>query len=182
MKNPVILYETDFFNFIHGYTFDLVITSPSISVLDTRMDAIFEKLCPCMSPDGYILFDMPAGYSERLIKLYDAVSAFDWSITSGYIIENMYPNSKQYLYILRHRKNIQMLPKVEQQNYNILCCSDDDRSHRAEFNADLIRRLIEVYTQPKDVVFDPFMGTATVPIVANQLGRIGIGTDVRSSK
>ena len=47
----------------------------------------------------------------------------------------------------------------------------------AVFPHALPRRLIKAYTQPGDVVIDPFVGTGTTVAVARSLGRIGIGIE-----
>lgn len=50
--------------------------------------------------------------------------------------------------------------------------------HLAPFPDELARRCILPTTLPGDVVFDPFAGTGTVPRVAHQLGRHGIGLEL----
>lgn len=47
----------------------------------------------------------------------------------------------------------------------------------AIFPTELPRRLIKMYTQPGDIVIDPFVGTGTTVAVARNLGRIGIGIE-----
>jgi len=47
----------------------------------------------------------------------------------------------------------------------------------AIFPDELPRRLIKMYTQPGDVVLDPFAGTGTSIKVARALGRVGIGIE-----
>ena len=47
----------------------------------------------------------------------------------------------------------------------------------AVFPQELPRRLIKMYTQPGDLVIDPFVGTGTTVKIARSLGRIGIGIE-----
>lgn len=54
--------------------------------------------------------------------------------------------------------------------------------HLAPFPDELARRCILPTSLPGDVVFDPFAGSGTVPRVAEQLGRIGIGTDIYAGR
>lgn len=54
--------------------------------------------------------------------------------------------------------------------------------HLAPFPDELARRCILPTTLPGDVVFDPFAGSGTVPRVARQLGRQGIGTDIYAGR
>lgn len=46
--------------------------------------------------------------------------------------------------------------------------------HPAAFPSSLVRRVIECYTDPNDVVLDPFAGGGTVGVVAKQMGRSSI--------
>lgn len=50
--------------------------------------------------------------------------------------------------------------------------------HPAPFPVELPRRLIKLYTQPGDVVLDPFMGAGAVAVAAVETGRRYIGYDV----
>lgn len=50
--------------------------------------------------------------------------------------------------------------------------------HLAPFPDELARRCILPSTLPGDTVLDPFSGSGTVPRVAEQLGRIGIGCEL----
>src|SRR5712671_3801088 len=48
----------------------------------------------------------------------------------------------------------------------------------ARFSPTFVRATILRFTQPKDLVLDPFMGGATTLVEASALGRKSIGTDV----
>lgn len=54
--------------------------------------------------------------------------------------------------------------------------------HLAPFPDELARRCILPTTLPGDVVFDPFAGSGTVPRVARELGRVGIGLDLYAGR
>lgn len=54
--------------------------------------------------------------------------------------------------------------------------------HLAPFPDELARRCILPTTLPGDVVFDPFAGSGTVPRVAAELGRRGVGTDLYAGR
>lgn len=51
-------------------------------------------------------------------------------------------------------------------------------SYRACFKPQLPRFFVERLTQPRDVVYDPFMGRGTTPVEAALLGRIPWGNDI----
>jgi site-specific DNA-methyltransferase (adenine-specific) len=51
--------------------------------------------------------------------------------------------------------------------------------HEAMFPEELVSNCIKLYSFPNDVVFDPFMGSGTVAIVAKKLGRHYLGCDLK---
>jgi site-specific DNA-methyltransferase (adenine-specific) len=54
--------------------------------------------------------------------------------------------------------------------------------HLAPFPDELARRCILPSTLPGDVVLDPFAGSGTVPRVANELGRRGVGIELYADR
>jgi hypothetical protein len=50
----------------------------------------------------------------------------------------------------------------------------------ARFSPQFARAIIENFTSPGDVVFDPFMGGGTTLVESRALGRHGVGTDISS--
>lgn len=57
--------------------------------------------------------------------------------------------------------------------------NDPGTDHSARFPDELVRRCVLLSTRPGDVVADPFAGSATTPLVAEQLDRKGWGSDAR---
>lgn len=55
-------------------------------------------------------------------------------------------------------------------------CSN--RSHSATFPVELPKWFIKLFTQPGDMVLDPFLGSGTTAVAAAQLGRDYIGIDI----
>jgi DNA modification methylase len=53
-----------------------------------------------------------------------------------------------------------------------------DHLHFCPLPAELVRRCIDLTSDPGDTVFDPFGGIGTVPAQAEAMGRIGIGTEL----
>lgn len=51
-------------------------------------------------------------------------------------------------------------------------------NHLCPLPIDLVKRCIELYSNPGEVVFDPFAGVFTVPYVAITMGRQGLGTEL----
>lgn len=50
--------------------------------------------------------------------------------------------------------------------------------HVCPFQIDIVDRLINRYSNPGDVVYDPFCGLGTVPVRAMKLGRYGMGSEL----
>ena len=53
-----------------------------------------------------------------------------------------------------------------------------NRNHSAVFPTDLPEWFIKLFTQPGDLVLDPFVGSGTTAVAAKQLGRHYVGIDV----
>ena len=56
-----------------------------------------------------------------------------------------------------------------------------DEKHICPLQLEVIQRCIELWTNPNDIVFDPFMGIGSVPYVALRLGRRGLGCELKES-
>jgi DNA modification methylase len=52
--------------------------------------------------------------------------------------------------------------------------------HVCPLQIDLVERCIERFSNPGDVVFDPFGGIATVPLTAAKMDRFGMGTELNA--
>ena len=68
--------------------------------------------------------------------------------------------------------------KVYPTNVLHIATECSNRSHSAVFPADLPSWFIKLFTQPGDIVLDPFMGSGTTALAAIELGRNYIGIDI----
>lgn len=59
--------------------------------------------------------------------------------------------------------------------------AEKDERHICPLRLDVIQRCIELWTNPNDIVLDPFAGIGSVPYVALTLGRRGIGIELKES-
>lgn len=59
--------------------------------------------------------------------------------------------------------------------------TEKDERHICPLQLDVIQRCIELWTNPNDIVLDPFAGIGSVPYVALTLGRRGIGIELKES-
>lgn len=55
-----------------------------------------------------------------------------------------------------------------------------NRNHSAAFPIELPEWFIKLFTQPEDLILDPFMGSGTTALAAIQLGRTFTGIDINS--
>lgn len=56
-----------------------------------------------------------------------------------------------------------------------------DEKHLCPFSLDLVRRCVELWSNPGDVVCDPFAGVGSVGVVAIEHGRRFVGTELKAS-
>ena len=56
-----------------------------------------------------------------------------------------------------------------------------NKNHSAAFPESLPEWFIRLFTQPQDIVLDPFVGSGTTAVAAKQLGRNYIGIDIDES-
>ncbi len=57
----------------------------------------------------------------------------------------------------------------------------EDERHISALQRGVVRRLIDLYTNKGDVVFTPFMGIGTEVVVAIEMGRRGVGFELKPS-
>ncbi len=58
---------------------------------------------------------------------------------------------------------------------------EKDERHIAPLQLEVIRRGIELWTNPGDLVLDPFMGIGSTGMVAIQEGRTAVGAELKAS-
>ena len=59
--------------------------------------------------------------------------------------------------------------------------AEKDEKHICPLQLDVIERCIDLWTNPNDIVFDPFAGIASVPYQAVLMGRRGLGVELKES-
>lgn len=69
----------------------------------------------------------------------------------------------------------------EGQRHNVvespLCQGDERTAHPTQKPVELVKPVLRWWTEPGDLVLDPFMGVGTVPAVAKEFGRSYIGIE-----
>ena len=61
---------------------------------------------------------------------------------------------------------------------NTLQAAQNKQAHLCPLPFDIVNRLIVQYSQPGELVMDPFSGLGTVPYCALELGRRGLGVEL----
>lgn len=59
--------------------------------------------------------------------------------------------------------------------------AEKDEKHICPLQLEVIQRCIELWTNPGDIVYDPFAGIGSTPYVAVRMGRRGIGCELKES-
>lgn len=59
--------------------------------------------------------------------------------------------------------------------------TEKDEKHICPLQLGVIQRCVELWTNPGDIVFDPFAGIGSVPYTALKLGRRGLGIELKES-
>jgi DNA modification methylase len=65
-------------------------------------------------------------------------------------------------------------------NYQVAKEAQDEK-HICPLQLDLVERAIRLWTNPGDVVLDPFAGIGSVPFKAVEMGRRGVGFELKQS-
>lgn len=59
--------------------------------------------------------------------------------------------------------------------------TEKDERHICPLQLEVVQRCVELWTNPGDIVLDPFAGIGSVPYVAVTMGRRGIGVELKES-
>lgn len=58
---------------------------------------------------------------------------------------------------------------------------DKDEKHICPLQLEVIKRCIELWSNPNDIILDPFAGIGSTPYVALRMGRRGLGVELKES-
>lgn len=58
---------------------------------------------------------------------------------------------------------------------------DKDEKHICPLQLEVIKRCIELWSNPNDIILDPFAGIGSTPYVALRMGRRGLGIELKES-
>ena len=161
---------------IEPNSINLCIMSPPLLVFKKTKE-IFGILNRYMDDTGWICIDAPAGYTPYDILLYEGVCFSLWTKYCHHFVKDCYTLGKDQCIHVYYKRGTR--GHVCGVNRSISVNPNRQKRHSCEFCPDLIRTLIDMYCEPGDTVLDGFCGTGTVMKVAEQMGRKGIGVDLR---
>ena len=110
----------------------------------------------------------PFGWRIRRETLvaYDKEGRIHWGKNRAY--------KKVYL----HEAKGAQLQNVWNDIYNITRTEVDRRKYPTQKPLSLLERIVEIASNPGDLVYDPFCGSGTTLVAAKKLGRSVLGTDI----
>jgi len=91
------------------------------------------------------------------------------------VFEKDYPISRQFRSAVFKRGT---LSDIWQIGKNRNKKKTDDKSHGASFPEELVTTILNNFSKPNDIIYDPFMGTGTTAVVAKKLNRRFIGSEI----
>lgn len=106
-------------------------------------------------------YGQPAMHSNVLNSCYEMILILESDARAGRVISNSYFDRGTFDNIMRISRNMNIID-----------------GHSAVFPEKLVESLILAFSNKGDVVYDPFLGTGTVTVVANTLDRHYIGSGI----
>lgn len=91
------------------------------------------------------------------------------------VFENDYPISRQFRSAVFKRGTLNDIWQIGK-NRNKKKTSD--KSHGASFPEELVATILNNFSKPNDIIYDPFLGTGTTAVVAKKLNRRYIGSEL----
>ena len=177
----MIIYQADLFETVLPTPIDLIITSPPIKVLNNQIEELFKWFEKSLADDGVVVMDVPGLYNNhnRIVNSFSVASIENRGNCS---LKLRFALALYKFYALTGVDSLYFYSRIEIEalkSINYRKCDEREMKHRCEYDSVLISNLVQNYTSKNETVLDPFCGTGTVPRVAHQLGRKGIGIDLR---
>jgi site-specific DNA-methyltransferase (adenine-specific) len=95
------------------------------------------------------------------------------------VFDNDYPISRQFRTSHFKRGTLNDIWQISRDRKNKK--TDKKNPHGATFPEELVAKLINNFSKPGDVIYDPFLGTGTTAVVAKKLKRKFIGSEILKS-
>jgi DNA modification methylase len=124
------------------------------------------QLAPCVN--DYVMIFMKPGDAEPVKAIYDeAENPGGWVTTEEWIRDahGVWTDIRE-MDVLEGWKGAR---------------DEDDEKHVCPLQLTVIRRLIKLYSNPGDLVLDPYMGIGSTGVVAMEQGRSAVGFELKES-
>lgn len=87
------------------------------------------------------------------------------------VFETDYPISRQYRYANFERGTLNDIWEIKRGKKK-------NKDHGAVFPEELVKKILENFTQKNQIIYDPFMGTGTTAVVSKKLKRRFVGSEI----
>jgi DNA modification methylase len=134
---------------------------------------------------------MPAEWtafsSQRIYRLWKAFSLsrvydFDLHVLIGEHLALKGKLPPDFMQLPVHSTHPDVWTDVAQmRSLNTIQSAQGAEKHLCPLPFDIVKRLITQFSMPGEIVLDPFAGLMTVPYVAMQLGRQGVGIELNDT-
>lgn len=154
----------------------LLISSVPLDMLLYDVEELFQWIDKNLMPSGVALIDMPGQENTYRLSVERGAAKLDWRCKWHTGFRNFY-HRDDHQYLMAFAKKDVYVEKPDKIPYRR--CSEREMQHKCEFDSVFVRYLVENFSEPNDVILDPFCGTGMVPRTARNLNRHGIGIDQR---
>lgn len=175
-----MVYRTDAVDFVDGLDpgwADLVVNSPSSGLFNEPGNSVLwpAMMMRALKDDGLLAIVHMIKFPDRWIP---AATAVGWHLLS---------KSESPELPAPSAKSIVLMTKTAETAFDPFpdpfWIDDCDRvPWGSSFPVKVITHLIERYTEPGDLVFDPFMGLGTTAVAAERTGRRWVGCEIEHSR
>jgi DNA modification methylase len=132
-------------------------------------------------PDPELLVNMPMDAIGRLWREHCMENGYDYNehIEIGLSLEERGKLPASFMLFPPISKHPDIWTDIARMRVlNSEQSKRNQENHVCPLQLDIVERLIRRYSNPGEIVFDPFAGISTVPYMAIKMGRIGWGTEL----
>ena len=172
---PLVAYQANYQDVMLPIPASLLVSSIPLDILSdvSTCETFWEWATRNMTAYGVAVLDMPA---RMLTTVLDAAYGRQWRFQFKVNVPAMYSeDTSQLLAVFAYGPALLAKPgSLRYRQY-----TQRDMRHPCEFDAVLVRQIVLGFSERGAVVVDPFCGTGTVPRIARETGRSGVGIDIR---
>lgn len=172
----MIIYQASYESVALPEAANLFISSVPLAILRNDAGTLFRWIDQNIATSGIVLIDLPSKNDVYKTPVNIAARKYRWEANWELKLRNVYQRDDCQS-LVAFTKMGHRVSKPKDLIYQ--CFFERPMQHRCEFDPVLIEYLIEKFSQNGEIIVDPFCGTGTVPRIARDLERHGIGIDQR---